>query len=183
MALPKEIFIVDEQLKSDIRENPYYRNLAKGFEQVEAKDIKGENSNLQVKIGSSFIPLKDYKNKGPLVQSELYKNRYYTLFEYVNNSYEELAALMAKLCNFMGNNVKFEFEFYEIRNESNKSGSWTNGEFGMGYEGFFGTKTNSNSSDLQETNNGKGRGISFNTGVEGAKKTPKELKAYIERKV
>ena len=81
----------------------------------------------------------------------------------------------------MGNNVKFEFEFYEIRNESNKSGSWTNGESGMGYEGFFGTKTNSNSSDLQETNNGKGRRISFNTGVEGAKKTPKELKAYIEK--
>ena len=181
MTLPKEIFIVDEQLKSDIRGNPYFEDLAKDFEIVNVAEITNAETNLQVKTNNSLVPLKDYKNKGHLVQSELYKNMYYTLFEYPNKAYEELAALMALLCNFMGNNVKFEFEFYEIKQDSIERKDDTRAE-GKGSYKLIDGESSAEKSDLQKENDEKGEWVKFSTEVAQAKKTPEELKAYIKRK-
>ena len=179
MTLPKEIFIVDEQLKSDIRGNPHFENLPQDFTIVDIAELANAETNLQVESDNSLVPLKDYKNKGHLVQSELYKNRYYTPFEYQNKAHEELAALMALLCNFMGNN-KFDFEFYEIKQDSSEKKESIEIEVEGSYKLIDG-KARAEMSDLQKENDEKGEWVKVSTEVGGAKKTPQELREYIER--
>lgn len=180
IQLPKEILIVDEQLKSDIRDNPYYEDLAKDFELVDSRDIK-RSKELQVKDGNQPpMPLSEYNKKGHLVQDELYLNRYYPLFEYANSAYEELASLMNQLCNFMGDNVKFECEIYEESLENIQSSSSLNISGGGSYKGF---EANAEyiQKYFQHTSNENGHWIKIDTKVSNTKKTPKELKNYIKQ--
>lgn len=181
MALPKEMFVIDDQLKSDIRENPFYRDLARGFECVENKETKdSKHLQIQVKSEGRVVPLKDYNKMGHLVQSECYLNRYYPLFEYAKIAYEDLAGLMNLLCNFMGDNVKFECEIYEESLTNSQSSHSQNTSGGGNYKAFE-ANAEYNSSNSQETNNQNGRWIKFSANVSNAKKTPEELKNYIEQ--
>lgn len=179
MALPKEMFVVDEQLISDIRDNPHYEDLARDFELVDIRDIKSSKT-LQVKDGGKVVPLSDYNKKGHLVQSECYLNTYYPLFEYANNAYEELAGLMNKLCNFMGDNVKFECEIYEESLDTSQSNHSQSINGGFSYK-LFDANAEYKSSNSQQTSSQNGRWITFSASVGNAKKTPKELKNYIEQ--
>lgn len=179
IQLPKEILIVDEQLKSDIRDNPYYEDLAKDFELVDIGDIQKQKA-LQVKSGNQVVPLSKYNKKGHLVQSELYLDKYYPLFEYANSAYEELASLMNLLCNFMGDNVIFECEIYEESLDTSQLDSSLNIGGGGSYKAFE-ANAEYKSKDSQHTSNENGRWIKFGTKVSNTKKTPKELKNYIEQ--
>lgn len=179
-ALPNEIFIVDSQLKSDIRDNPHYEDLASGFELVEIGEIKKSNG-LKVEDGSREVDLSAYNKKGHLVQSEIYLNRYYPLFDYVKNAHHELGALMNLLCNFMGDNVKFECEICEERLYIVQSNNTLNVSGGGKSKALEGSATY-NSKESQHTSSENWRQITFGAEVSNAKKTPKELNDYIEQK-
>lgn len=180
IQLPKEILVVDEQLRSDIRDNPYYEDLARDFELVDIENIKNQKT-FQVKSGNRPpMPLSEYNKKGHLVQSELYLDRYYPLFEYSNSAYEELAALMNLLCNFMGDNVKFECEIYEESLDISQSNTSINIVGGGNYKALE-VNAECKSKDSQHISNENGRWIKFDTKVGNTKKTPKELKSYIEQ--
>lgn len=182
-----KIFIIDKQIKNHIKQIPAYNDMAKDFELVDTSSIyqKGffkrlfNKPNIQVVSNNTLMSLDEYQKTGHLIRSELYFDRYYPLFEYINTSYEELAALMAKLCNFMGDDVEFRFEFNEENFDSVELDKSTSVKAKGNYKGInvkADAKLSNNSKQEKEYD----KRIDFKTRVANAKKTPKELDKYIK---
>lgn len=91
-----KIFIIDKQIKNHIKQIPAYNDMAKDFELVDTSSIyqKGffkrlfNKPNIQVVSNNTLMSLDEYQKTGHLIRSELYFDRYYPLFEYINTSYE-----------------------------------------------------------------------------------------------
>lgn len=200
--LPQAILIVNNkaQMENHIAGgNEVYSEMANGFNLVDIDDLKRVNrqsllkqifrckdTKIQVYSDKKLVPIEDYPKKGHLVQSEIYNNRYYPLFEYANSSYEELASVMALLAHFMGDNVKFEFEYYkvelkEFKRERN-NGFWAVGKCEQEEQNIF-EKLGGDITNITKTSEKNKIDMQFGTAVENLRKNPKELQKFIDNEM
>lgn len=198
--LPQAILIVEDkaQMKNDMARIQEYNEMANGFNLVDTDDLRrvnrqsllkricGKDSKIQVYSDNKLIPIEDYPKKGHLVQSEIYNNRYYPLFEYANSSYKELASVMALLAHFMGDNVKFEFKYYmeELKefNAQRGNGVWVGGNYAQDMQNIF-VKLGGDITNITKTNEKNKIDMQFGTAVENLRKNPKELQKFIDSKM
>lgn len=176
--LPNKILIVDEQLKNDIRQLPQYHDMAEGFELVDGKEIQAFR-DFKVFKDKELISLKDCQ-KGHLVKSELHFNRYYALFDYVENFYEDLAAILQELSSLMG---ATNFVFAYTEEEMNKKEQYYEKEAKLGGQyKFFEAECKTKSQQLNNEENYNAKGLKTKTQAhKGKKLSPKELDEYINK--
>lgn len=199
--LPQAILIVEDkaQMKNDMARIQEYNEMANGFSLVDVDDLRRVNrqsllkqifgrkdTKIQVYSDKKLMPIEDYPKKGHLVQSEIYNNRYYPLFEYANSSYEELASVMALLAHFMGDNVKFEFEYYmeELKefNTQRGNGAWVDGNYVQDMQNIF-VKLGGDITNITKTNEKNKIDMQFGTAVKNFRKNPKELQRFIDNEM
>ncbi len=199
--LPQAILIVEDkaQMKNDMARIQEYSEMANGFSLVDIDDLKRVNrqsllkqifrckdTKIQVYSDKKLMPIEDYPKKGHLVQSEIYNNRYYPLFEYANSSYEELASVMALLAHFMGDNVKFEFEYYKEKlknfNMQRGNGAWAGGKCEQEGQNIF-VKLGGDITNITKTNEKNKIDMQFGTAVKNFRKNPKELQRFIDNEM
>lgn len=176
--LPNKILIVDEQMKNDIRQLPDYHDMAKDFELVNVKDSKAFK-DFKVFKDSELIPLKDYE-KGHLIKSELHLNRYYPLFDYAENFYEDLAAILYELSSLMGAK-KFVFAYTE--EEMNKKEQCYEREAKLGGQNkLIDAELKGKLQELNNEANSNAKGLAINIQAhKGVKLNPTELDEYINK--
>lgn len=176
--LPNKILIVDEQMKTDIRNIPQYHDMAEGFELVDVEEIQAFK-DFKVFKDKELMPLKDYQ-KGHLVKSELHLNRYYPLFDYAENFYEEAAAILQELSFLMGA-TNFIFAYTEEEKNEKEQCYETKARLGGQYK----TMKLDLQGKLQESNNeenDKAKRLAINIqSHKGKKLSPKELDEYINK--
>lgn len=198
--LPQAILIVEDkaQTKNDMARIQEYNEMANGFSLVDIDDLRranrpnllkqicGKDSKIQVYSDKKLVPIEVYPKKGHLVQSEIYKNRYYPLFEYANSSYEELASVMALLAHFMGDNVKFEFKYYNKEskeiNIERSNGAWIGGKYEKEMQNIDG-KLGGDITNITKTSEKNKIDMQLGTAVENLRKNPKELQKFIDNEM
>lgn len=177
--LPNKILIVDEQMENDIRQLPDYHDMAKDFELVNVKDSKAFK-DFKVFKDSELIPLKDYE-KGHLVKSELRLNRYYPLFDYAENFYEDLAAILQELSFHMGA-TNFDFAYTEEEKMEKEKSNGKEGKLGGRYQ-IYEAELKAKMQELNNEANFNAKEQKINIQAhKGVKLSPKELDKYINDK-
>ncbi len=175
--LPNKILIVDEQMENDIRQLPDYHDMAKDFELVNVKDSKAFK-DFKVFKDKELIPLKDYQ-KGHLIKSELHLNRYYPLFDYAENFYEDLAAILYELSSYMGAK---NFVFAYTEEEMNKKEQCYEREAKLGGQNkLIDAELKGKSQELNNETNSNAKGLAINIAHKGIKLSPKELDEHINK--
>lgn len=199
--LPAEIIIVEnkEQMQNNIDSVPAYKEITDGFTLTTIDDLKKANkqslldnilrlfgrkvNEIQVYNGDSLTPIEKYSKKGHLVQSLIYNNLYYPLFGYANFSYEELVRVMATLAHFMGDNVQFDYQYFQetlkdFEIKDNK-GAWAEIDVSTESQKInekLGGETSKNEGEKQE----KTIKRNIETKVSNFRKSPKKLRKYIK---